>query len=67
MYKQDIQPFLDDLVKKSRESGTYSTFMGVPVSEFTKEELIAILDEIGRTYEHRIAEKHRSMGLLLRK
>jgi hypothetical protein len=51
--KEDIQDMVDDLVREYKErvkqTNTISTYMGVPLTEFSVEELVAIIDEAGFT------------------
>ena len=44
--KKDIQGLVDDIVEKHKNNGMIATCFGVPLSEFTKDELIAIFCEL---------------------
>lgn len=41
--KADIQETLDEIVKDYKASMTITTYYGVPMTEFTHEELIAVI------------------------
>ena len=48
--KEDIQEHLDELIEKQKNDNKIATYYGVPIIEFSKDELIAVLKELD---EHR--------------
>ena len=45
--KEQIRDLLDELIEKHKNKKMISTFCGVSVEEFNKEELIAVIKELG--------------------
>lgn len=47
MSKEDIQPMIDDLVNRHAKKKSQDMYLGVPMDQYSKTELLAIISEIG--------------------
>jgi len=54
MNKEQIQPQLDRLIEESKKFPSVGSYYGIPMEEFTKEELLAIIHDIG---QHKLQER----------
>lgn len=64
MKKEDIQDTLDELVKEYAKSQSIEMYLGVPISEFTKEELLAVLSELYKENQQQFDSHQRSIRLM---